>query len=178
MVSILILEKRTISSATHIEKLTLVGAGIGKDFISDFATNLMLEYLLEYTQSFAKKFLQPHQRKFFSVRCSYDKKLMIWKPKEYELPYFYLEEDGDFILLTPLDILTKDEAFICHNELSGDFRKIASTIGNSALRESINSYFYKALPSLPKKKDVEYAVSKTINEFPEILDYYIKQKRR
>jgi hypothetical protein len=29
---------------------------------------------------------------------------------------------------------------------------------------------------LPKKKDIEYAVSKTINEFPEILDYYIKQK--
>lgn len=168
--------EETISSATHIEKLTLVGAGIGKDFISDFATNLMLEYLLEYTQSFAIKSLQPHQRKVFSVRSSYDEKLMIWKPKEYELPYFHLEEDGDFILLTPLDILTKDEAFICHSELSGNFRRIASSIGNAALRESVNAYFYKALPISPKKKDIEYTVSKTINEFPEILDYYIKQK--
>ncbi len=45
----------TISTTSHIEKLTLVGSGIGKDFISDFTTNLMLEYLLEYTQSFALK---------------------------------------------------------------------------------------------------------------------------
>jgi len=36
----------TVSSTSHIEKLTLVGAGIGRDFIiSDFTTNLMLEYL-------------------------------------------------------------------------------------------------------------------------------------
>lgn len=168
--------EETISSATHIEKLTLVGSGIGKDFISDFTTNLMLEYLLDYTQKFSRKYLQPHQRKAFSVRCSYNEKLNIWKPKEYELPYFYLEQEGDFILLTPLDILTKDEAFICHSELTGDFRRIASSIGNTALRDSVNSYFYKALPMSPKKKDVERAVSKTINEFPEILDYYIKQK--
>lgn len=168
--------EETISSATHIEKLTLVGSGIGKDFISDFTTNLMLEYILEYTQRFARKTLSPHQRKVFSVRCSYDEELMVWKPKEYELPYFYLEEDGDFILLTPLDILTKDEAFICHSELTGNFRRIANSIGNIALRESINSYFDKALPTSPKKNDIEHAVSKTINEFPEILDYYIKQK--
>lgn len=168
--------EETISSATHIEKLTLVGAGIGKDFISDFATNLMLEYFLEYTQSFAKKELQPHQRKIFSVRCSYDTDLMIWKPKEYELPYFYLEENGDFILLTPLDILTKDESFICHSELSSNFSRIANSIGNSSLRSSVNSYFSKALPISPKRKDVDRAISKTINEFPEILDYYIQQK--
>ncbi|WP_237061611.1 hypothetical protein [Microbulbifer zhoushanensis] len=168
--------EETISSASHIEKLTLVGAGIGKDFISDFTTNLMLEYLLEYTQEFAQKYLQPEQRKRFNIRCVYDERLMLWKPKEFELPYFYLEGDGDFILLTPLDILTKDDSFICHSELVGNFRSIASSIGNSALRESINSYFYKALPISPKKKDFEYAVSKTINEFPEILDYYIKMK--
>ncbi|WP_204369124.1 hypothetical protein [Methylocucumis oryzae] len=42
----------TISSSAHIEKLTLVGAGIGRDFISDFTTNIMLEFLLEYTQKF------------------------------------------------------------------------------------------------------------------------------
>ncbi|WP_206865806.1 hypothetical protein [Aeromonas dhakensis] len=166
----------TISSATHIEKLTLVGSGIGNDFISDFTTNLMLEYFLEYTQSFARKTLPPHQRKVFSVRCSYDDELIAWKPKEYELPYLYLEEDGDFILLPPLDILTKDEAFICHSELVGDFRRIANSIGNIALREAINSYFDKALPISPKKNDIEHAVSKTINEFPETLGYYIKQK--
>tara|TARA_R110002012_G_scaffold55315_9_gene141201 strand:- start:2723 stop:3490 length:768 start_codon:yes stop_codon:yes gene_type:complete len=134
--------EETISSTSHIEKLTLVGAGIGKDFISDFTTNLMLEYLLEYTQEFAQKYLKPEQRKHFSVRCIYDKDLMVWKPREFELPCFFLESNGDFILLTPLDILTKDDSFICHSELVGNFRRIASSIGNSALRNSVNSYFF------------------------------------
>ena len=166
----------TISTATHIEKLTLVGSGIGKDFISDFTANLMFEYLLDYTQNFARKYLKPHQRKIFSVRCIYDEKLMTWNPKEYELPYFFLERKGDFILLTPLDILTKDDSFISHSELSGDFSRITNSIGNAALRNSVNSYFRKALPIIPRKADMELAISKTINQFPEILDYYIKQK--
>lgn len=166
----------TISSSSHIEKLTLVGSGIGKDFISDFTTNLMLEYLLEFTQDFAQKYLTEKQRKKFSVRCDFDKRLMVWKPKQFELPYLYLEKNGDFILLTPLDILTKDDSFICHNDLVTNFRNIANSIGNSSLRASINSYFYKALPFSPKRKEIEYAITKTLNEFPEILDYYIKQK--
>ncbi len=101
---------------------------------------------------------------------------MLWKPKEFVLPYFYLEKGGDFILLTPLDILTKDDSFICHNDLVSNFRQIANSIGNSSLRDSINIFFYKALPTSPKKIDVEHAISKTLSEFPEILDYYIKQK--
>ncbi|MDO6720148.1 hypothetical protein Q4575_12090 [Psychrosphaera sp. 1_MG-2023] len=166
----------TVSDTSHIEKLTLVGSGVGKDFISDFSTNLMFEFLLEYTESFAKKYLKPHQIKTFSVRCVYDEDLMVWKPREFELPFFFLEENGDFILLTPMDILTKDEAFICHNDLVGNFRNVANSIGNYSLRESVNAYFQKTLPVLPKKKDIELAVSKTINQYPEILDYYIRKK--
>ena len=107
--------QETVSSSSHIEKLTLVGAGIGRDFISDFSTNLIFEYLLEYTQTFALKHLRADQRKEFSVRCRFDQELMLWMPKSFVLPYFYLE-DGDFVLLTPIDILTKDEAFICHSD--------------------------------------------------------------
>ena len=44
-----------ITSDSHIEKLTLLNSGVGKDFISDFTTNLILEYLLEFTEKFAKK---------------------------------------------------------------------------------------------------------------------------
>jgi len=166
----------TISSSSHIEKLTLVGSGIGKDFISDFTTNLMLEYLLEFTQEFALKYLSKDQRKEFNIRCDFDENLMIWKPKQYELPYFYLEKNGDFILLTPIDILTKDDSFICHNDLVKNFKNITSSIGNSSLRASVNSYFYKAIPFNAKKREIEYAISKTLNKFPEILDYYIQQK--
>ncbi|WP_319548088.1 hypothetical protein [Desulfogranum marinum] len=165
-----------VTSESHIEKLTLIDSGVGKDFISDFSANLILEYLLEYTERFAKLHLEEHQRKIFSVRCVFDEALQIWKPKKFELPYLYLEENGDFILLTPMDILTKDSSFINHSDLVGDFKNITNSIGNSSLRQAINSYFYRALPPNPRKKEFEMAVSQTIREFPEILDYYILQK--
>jgi len=165
----------TVSSSSHIEKLTLVGAGIGRDFISDFTANIMLEYLLGFTQEFALNHLQENQRKEFSVRCSFNNELMLWAPKTFVLPYFYLE-DGDFILLTPVDILTKDDAFICHSDLRNQFRRITSALENRSLRDSINVYFQKRLPRQAKQKDIERAISDTIQKFPEILDYYIAHK--
>jgi len=167
-----------VTAESHIEKLTLINSGVGKDFISDFSTNLILEYLLEYTEQFAKKYLEKHQRKEFSVRCIFDEKLQIWKPRKFELPFLYLEENGDFIILTPIDILTKDRSFINHNDLVGNFKNITYSIGNSSLREAINAYFYRALPPNPKKREIEIAISQTINKYPEILDYYILQKER
>lgn len=165
----------TISSKSHIEKLTLVGKGIGRDFISDFTTNLILEYLLGYTEAFAKAHLQPAQTKTFSVRCRFDSKFNAWMPRDFVLPYFYLE-DGDFIILTPVDILTKDEAFICNSDLHASFSKITNSLENNALRDSINNYFRTLLPISPKKADIDYAITATISKFPEILDYYIRIK--
>jgi len=165
----------TISTSSHIEKLTLVGAGIGRDFISDFTTNIMFEYLLRYTETFALTHLKEHQRKEFSIRCKFDERLMAWTPKTFTLPYFYLE-DGDFILLTPLDILTKDDAFICHNDMTSQFKRITSALENESLREAINTYFRKMIPRQPKQEDFERAVNATIQKFPEILDYYIRYK--
>lgn len=56
-----------VTEASHIEKLTLVGSGIGRDFISDFTANLMMEYLLSYTEKFAKKHLSKNQRKILVI---------------------------------------------------------------------------------------------------------------
>lgn len=166
----------TVTSSSHIEKLTLVGAGIGRDFISDFTANIMLEYLLRFTQGFALNYLQENQRKEFSVRCTFNRELMTWMPKTFILPYFYLE-NGDFILLTPLDILTKDEAFICHSDLRNQFRKITNALENSSLRDSINMYFQNKLPvTQTTKNDIKAAINATIQKFPEILDYYISHK--
>lgn len=167
----------TVTATSHIEKLTLVGSGIGRDFISDFTTNLMLEFLLGYTEKFAKQHLSDHQRKVFTVRCSFDRELMVWHPKSFELPYFYKRDrDEDFILLTPVDILTKDEAFICHSDFTNQFRTIANSMGNAALRDAVNLYFSKRLPANPKKDDIERAIDATVQKYPEILDYYIKKK--
>lgn len=165
----------TVSSSSHIEKLTLVGKGIGRDFISDFTVNIMLEFLLDYTQEFALAYLREDQRKEFSIRCKFDQQLMTWTPKSFVLPYFYLE-DGDYILLTPLDILTKDEAFICHSDLKTQFKRVTNALENTSLRNAINAYFQKRLPRKPKQKDIERAISETIQKYPEILDYYIRHK--
>ena len=80
----------TISSTAHIEKLTLVGKGIGSDFIIDFTTNLIFEYLLEYTEKFAKNHLNPNQTKKFSIRCKFNSEFNIWTPREFILPYFFV----------------------------------------------------------------------------------------
>jgi len=164
-----------VTSSSHIEKLTLVGAGIGRDFISDFTANIMFEYLLGYTQEFAIKYLREDQRKEYSIRCSFDNNSKVWKPKTFTLPHFYIE-DGDFILLTPIDILTKDEAFICHSDLRNQFRKITNALDDAQLRDAINLHFQRLLPINPIKKDREKAIALTIQEYPEILDYYIRHK--
>ena len=166
-----------ILESSHIEKLTLVGSGIGKDFISDFTTNLALEYLLGYTENFAKKHLNDNHRRTFSVRCVYDPALKVWLPRNFELPFFYKDgDDGDFIILTPIDILSKDDAFISHSDFVGKFRSITSSLSNSSLRDSINEYFVSKLPSNPKKAEIESAIQRTVEKFPEILDFYVRNQ--
>ena len=97
-------------------------------------------------------------------------------PKKYKLPYLYLEERGDFIILTPLDILTKDESAINNSEFYSNFLSVANSIKNADLRNSINEYFRSLLPKKPTQKDRTYAINKTANRFPDIIDYYIKSK--
>ncbi|WP_026706633.1 hypothetical protein [Flavobacterium soli] len=165
-----------ISAETHIEKLTIMNDRIGRDFISDFTTNLILDFLLQYTQTFALKHLKPNQIREFSINSIFNKDFKRWMPKKYQLPYLYLEEKGDFIILTPLDILTKDEAAINNSEFYSNFLSVANSIKNVDLRNSINEYFRSQLPKKPTKKDRNYAVNKTAIKFPEIIDYYIKSK--
>lgn len=167
----------TVTETSHIEKLTLVGSGIGRDFISDFTTNLMLEFLLGYSEKFAKQHLSQQQRKTFTVRCSFNRDLMVWTPKSFDLPYFYKgDREEDFILLTPVDLLTKDEAFICHRDFTSQFRSVANSLDNTALRDAVNIYFQKRLPTNPKEEEVERAIDATVQKYPEILDYYIAKK--
>lgn len=98
-------------------------------------------------------------------------------PKEYDLPYIF----SDFVLLTPRDILTKDDNWINSNDLRGDFTRICNSIPNDQLRHEIFNYFKKSLlkPAKNKKntqKEISLAVHNTIKQFPEIIKYYVKQK--
>lgn len=139
--------EEVITEESHIEKLTLLNSGVGKDFISDFTTNLILEYLLEYTQTFALEFLEDHRVEEFSIRCRFDKRTKTWQPRTFKLPYLFRESNGDFIILTPLDILTIDDAIINNTDFVSNFRNVTWSLENESLRTAINDFFSSCLPT-------------------------------
>jgi hypothetical protein len=162
-----------VTRGSHLEKLCLFRERVGKDNISDFTTNLIKEYLVEYTQTFAQKHIHHSLRKRVSVnKVRFNYKTENWERGVYELPFI----DGDFVILTPKDMLTKDETWINRPDLYNDFDEIPYSIPNDQLRAQINNYFAKMLPEDPSKKEKTEAIKKTIQEFPQILDYYIKSK--
>jgi len=165
-----------ITEDSHIEKLTLVKPGVGRDFISDFTTNLIQKYLLEYTEKFALKHLNQEQLKEFSIRCMFDKRTKTWQPRMFKLPHLFRERNGDFIILTPLDILTIDETTINNDDLISSFSNVTRSLENESLRSSINDFFRSHLPKKPTKNDRLHAIYQTIEKFPELVDYYIKLK--
>jgi hypothetical protein len=168
--------EEVITEDSHIEKLTLVKSGVGKDFISDFTTNLIQEYLLEYTEKFASKYLNKTQIKEFSIRCRFDKKTKTWQPRKFKLPYLYREKNGDFIILTPMNVLTVDNSTINNDDLISSFSNVTRSLENQSLRSSINDFFRSHLPSKPTKYDKLEAIYRTIEKFPQLVDYYIRLK--
>jgi hypothetical protein len=172
------LRKETVTTSSHLEKAGLFSIGIGKDNISDFSCNLIKKYLLEYTENFAIIHLEGSQTKKINVgKVYFDYERERWMPKEYVLPYF----NGDFVILTPKDLLTKDDNWINSHDLIGDFESICESIPNNQMRAEIHNYFNKRLPikenkKKPSQKEFSRAVIDTLNQFPLIIDYYIKQK--
>lgn len=162
-----------VTKSSHLEKLCLIKSGVGKDNISDFTTNLIKDFLLRYTQSFAKQYVAEGLCNNFRVqRARFNYETESWEEKTYYLPSF----SGDFVLLTPKDLLTKDETWINKSDLIEEFQNIPNSISNEELRAKVNNYLRSVLPRDPKKKDEREAAVKTILQFPELIDYYIKYK--
>src|SRR5450830_1420325 len=91
----------TLTSGSHIEKLSLLNGGVGRDHLSDFTTNLIKGFLLEYTQTFARKHINANQRRSFMIdRVMFDYESRRWMRGSFDLPYC----DGDYVLLTPKEI--------------------------------------------------------------------------
>ena len=162
-------EKIPITS--HHEKSGLFSIGVGKDNISDFTCNLIKSYLLQYTAKFAKKHLKENQTKELMVdKVFFDYNLERWMPKKYILPYIF----DDYVLLTPKEILTKDDNWINSNDLHGKFDTICRAIPNDQLRSEIYNYFRTRLPKSkgnkqPSQKERTHAIYDTINKFPKII---------
>ena len=191
-----------IPESPHFEKLTLFDEGVGRDNVSDFTTNLIKKFLLEYTQEFARQHIDPAlTRKFAVARAYFNYNTETWVPKTYRLPAFF----DDFVLLTPEDLLTKDDLWINQRDLVGDYDEIIDSISNVQLRAQINNYFSHKLniilerkekkrrealarkrrtkkpirflrPLEPSEADRKQTRWKAIHKFPQIIDYYLALK--
>jgi len=164
-----------VTRSSHLEKLCLIRDGVGRDNISDFTTNLIKQFLAEYTQEFATRYLDESQRRRVTLRkVIFNFDTRSWVSKSFELPYIH----GDFVLLTPKDILTKDEAWINRPELLDRFPEIAHALPDATLRAQVNDYLVRAIPAGPKvtKKEIREAIGRAVERFPQVLDYYIRDK--
>lgn len=165
--------KEKITAGSHLEKLCLIRAGVGRDMISDFTTNLIKGFLCEYTQAFALAHIDESKRKVFSVQhARFSEVAERWAPERYTLP----EYNGDYVLLTPKDILTKDDTWINKEDYFREYHDIPEAIGNQELRAQIDAYFRKVLPKNPDQKERKEAAWKTTLQFPDLIDYFIKHK--
>jgi hypothetical protein len=161
-----------ITKGSHLEKLCLIRQGVGKDNISDFTTNLIKEFLLEYTQEFARKHIRHEFRRKQNVsKVRFNYQTESWEGEVYDLPYA-LE---DYVILTPTNILTKDDTWINKTELI-DFSFIPNAIPNDQLRSQVNNYFRTQLSKNPTRREERDAAFRTVQQFPELVDYYIKYK--
>lgn len=162
-----------ITNSSHLEKLGLFKSGVGKDNISDFTCNLIKEYLLEYTQTFANRYLDNTCAVEVSVEKVYfDYERETWMPRTYRLPYI----NGDYVILTPKDILTKDDTWINFSDMKWSFLKIVQSVENIELRDKLNDLYQRCLPPNPKEKDFAAAIERVIRDYPEFMDYYIRMK--
>lgn len=168
-----------ITRGSHLEKVCLVAGGVGRDNISDFTTCLIKGYLLEYTQTFARTHLSPEHRWNFTVqRASFNYGTETWMSGNYELPAY----GGDFVLLTPKNILTRDDTWISRRDFVGNFEQVIAAVPDDQLRAQLNNYLYSQLSHDPGKTKQEQdeenrrGIDATIRAYPEIIEYYIQQK--
>jgi len=167
-------EKITIGS--HLEKLCLFKEGVGKDNISDFATNLIKRYLLKYTEKFAKENVRSNLCDNFRVpKVWFNYETESWVEESFYLPRFGDKFD-DYVLLTPKDLLTKDDTWINRDDLVNQFFKLPNSVDNEELRAKINNYLRRILPEEPTRKEKKEIVQKALLEFPVLIDYYIRLK--
>jgi hypothetical protein len=164
-------EKRTVSS--HLEKLGLLGTGVGRDHLSDFTTNLIKGFLLQYTQDFAVQHLRKEFiRKFRVDKVVFDYVTRRWRTEYFELPFF----GNDYVLLTPKDILTREAAWINQADMLSQFTEIQVSIADADLRSRVEEHFLRQIDDRSKTDDRREAALRTITAHPELLDLYIRMK--
>lgn len=163
--------EESITRGSHLEKLCLIKPGVGRDRISDFTTNLIKDYLLDYTQAFAHQYLSKDLCQTFAVtRARFNYQTKSWETRNYYLPLLR----NDFVLLTPIDMLTRDETWINHAGMIRSFDRLPDALDDDQLRGQVNQYFASRLSKDPSPKERSAAAEATIFEFRELIDIYIR----
>lgn len=178
-----------ITKTYHLEKLCLIWDRVWADKISDFTLNIIKSYLIDYTEKFSEKNIDKSLLQSFTVpKSEFDYSLWEWKNKTATLPFIVNNKNQkEFVLLTPKDILVKENGWINKNDYLEQDTNIIEKISNQDLKEKVNKYF---ISRIPKKKDKETgefvlddtkknkqkALWDTTKVFPILLDYYIKIK--
>ena len=168
-----------ITRGSHVEKACLITRGIGRDNISDLTTALIKQFLLRYSEAFAKKYLEPHQCKSVAVPRSYfNYSTESWAAETFYLPYAF----GDYVILTPKNLLTKDATWINRPDMLGHIEEVISSVPDEQLRSQMNNYLYSRLSVDEKttKKERDAQIQKIadllVQEFPEVIEHYIRLK--
>jgi len=165
--------KEKVARGSHLEKVCLIRDKVGRDNISDFTTNLIKEYLLTFTQTFARDHLRADQIKKFRVeRVRFNYLTESWDRADFELPAF----EDSFVILTPRDMLTRDDTWINRRDLLGSYEQIAKALPDDQLRAQVNNYFYQILPKDAKEEEYKAAVADVFRRYPQLIEYYIRMK--
>lgn len=163
------------TTASHIEKLTLIKNGVGKDQISDLTCNLIRGFLAEFTSQFACKYINKERLELFNV----DKVEFNWTTKTWASSQYLLPKYGkQYVLLTPVNLLTKDESWINHNGFVEDFSSVVAGVANTQLRSQIDHYFVSVLPIEANKDEIKVAIEKVVEKYPLLLDLFIALKEK
>jgi len=160
---------------SRIEQLCLFNQGRGPDNISDFTVCLVKTFLLEYTQKFSQDYLSKAKCEIYNIsRAYFNYKEQKWENKEYYLPTF----KNNFVLLTPSDIIRKDESFVSYNDLVCNFDNFVSNLENEELRDRINTHFAGIIYHELSKKEQKDLVNRAVKENPEITYEYAFSKEK
>lgn len=167
--------EETGTKGSHLEKVSLIRPRVGKDNISDFTTNLIKNYLVDYTEKFARDHLHPSRCANVGVRrVRFNYKTRSWVDEVRYLPMF----NGDYVLLTPVDMLVHDDVWINYSDMVAQYPQIVAGVDDDVQRSRVDAYFQQQLADTvnPSTKQVTAARQQTLAFFPWLLDTYIKMR--
>ena len=107
-------------------------------------------FLCEYTETFAREHLArgalPGVRR--PARAVQLRHRAPGRPSDYYLPRLR----DDFVLLTPIDMLTRDETWINYGDMISKFRQLPDAVPNDRAAGEINQYFERVLGAEPDRQ--------------------------